>query len=328
MRRHVLPATLLAALLLAGPAALAAEAPPPSGGEDLRTALLAQLGLRRFEQGLTPLTEVPALTAAAQAHAEELAAGGVLRFTSASGESVEERVEGAGYRAGVVAAKLYRAPARRDAAQLAAEWWSTPSPSRNSVFHSVVTDVGLGIAERDGERFFSFVLTRPRSELADVETSSDLIPLRSAFAEAVNEARKQHHLPPLRQLAVCERAAQVHAEDLLAAMRAGEPTDGITALPLLVQQEQRTGAGESISGGTTIMQRRTTMHNTTRVRGGAVGQAVVVDALAAAQAVATALAAGPSDLTASGYMTLGVGIALDPGGPPPHAVWVACLTRR
>jgi hypothetical protein len=44
--------------------------------------------------------------------------------------------------------------------------------------------------------------------------------------------------------------------------------------------------------------------------------------------VATALEEAGSDLVAPGFVAIGVGVAIDPAGPAPRSVWVACLTRR
>lgn len=319
LRRLVALALLLAAL----PAAAVA-----GGTEELRDQLLAELAARRLALGLDQLAALPALQAAAQAHAEELAAAGTLRFTSPAGLSVEQRVSDAGVRAGLVAAKVYRASALYDGAQLAASWWNEVGPSRNSVLHSGVTAVGLGIAEGDGERFFSFLLTRPASALAAVESSDDLLPLRQLFLVALNDQRDERRLPALRLDPVCERAAQRHAEDLLAALRAGKAPPAASRLADLVHEQRRLGAGDPVSGGSTLMQRSTTSASLRSSLRGAIGQAVVVDATDPEQALETALRGNAGALVDPGFLRLGVGIALDPGGPAPHAVWVACLARR
>jgi uncharacterized protein YkwD len=302
-----------------------ASAPPAL--VTLRQRLVELLGEQRARLGLPPLTEVPAVRAAAQAHAEEMAAAGTLRFTSPAGTSLEERVAAAGHQAGLVAAKLYRAADDQDAERLAARWWESASASRNSVFHSRVSELGLGIAPRGGELYFTFLLTAPLTEVGVVQTESDLAPLREGFLAAANTAREARRLPPLRQQRVCEQAAQRHAEDLLSALRAGRDADAVTALQVLVQEDRRHAASEAVVGP--ILQRRGgSVASTAQARGVGVGSVVVVDAQSAAQAVRTALGDAGSALADPGYRTLGVGIALDPGGSRPHAVWVACLTRR
>jgi hypothetical protein len=55
---------------------------------------------------------------------------------------------------------------------------------------------------------------------------------------------------------------------------------------------------------------------------------VVVDALSAADAVATSAKEAAPDLLAAGYARLGVGMAFVGEGDAPHVVWVACLTRH
>jgi hypothetical protein len=107
-------------------------------------------------------------------------------------------------------------------------------------------------------------------------------------------------------------------------LRAGAPTSTVTPLAVLVQEERRVGGG-AISGGSTRMQRGTIDRASSITR--SVGQSVVYDAVTAEEAVATALAEEGSDLTAPGFLTIGVGVAIDLAGPPPRSVWVACLTR-
>jgi hypothetical protein len=98
-------------------------------------------------------------------------------------------------------------------------------------------------------------------------------------------------------------------------------------LALRVQDERRAG-GAPLAGGRNMWQQRGSMRGSTRLRAGAVGRTLVVDARDGAEAVATAAkSSAEPDLLDPGYLVVGVGVAIERDGGPPNAVWVACLTR-
>src|SRR5688572_15408137 len=157
-------AALTLAILLLPPSALRAATENGSDVESWRRELLAALAPRRTAAGLTPLAQSAALDAAAQAHAEAMAAGDWFDFSSPTGDSVESRVAAAGYNAEVVAAKIYGAPLGDAATTLTERWWQGSSTSRQSLFHGGVREVGIGVATRGAGRLFVFVLaTGPRA---------------------------------------------------------------------------------------------------------------------------------------------------------------------
>ena len=161
---------------------------------------------------------------------------------------------------------------------------------------------------------------------------ADLAALRADFLAAANARRAEHGLPALRTDAKLERAAQDHAAALLAALRAGKPASTVADLSSrLVAAPAGNPAIMAVdranAGGSPSFRDRTPGRQGDKMASGAIGQAIVVDALNAAQAIEAA-SKGRTDLLESGYLRLGVGAAVDMSGAGPHVVWVAVLTRR
>lgn len=161
---------------------------------------------------------------------------------------------------------------------------------------------------------------------------ADLASFRADFLAAANARRAEHHLPALREDATLERAAQEHAAALLAALRAGKPASTVADLgSRLVASPAGNPAIMAVdranAGGSPNWHAQTPGREGDKMASGAIGQAIVVDALSAAQAVDFA-SRGRTDLLESGYMKLGIGAAVDMSGNAPHVVWVAVLTRR
>jgi uncharacterized protein YkwD len=329
-----------AAFLVLGALAIGARSPPARAAataDDLdpwRRDLLAALGQRRAELGLPAVTPSATLDAAAQEHAEEMAAGGWFGFTSPAGTSVEGRLEAAGYGAELVAAKVYRAPLAELAATLAERWWKEAGASRQSVFHAGVREVGVGVAVTGGERFFVFVLaSAPAAGAVPPSLGADLAARRAAFLDAANALRAEHGLGRLRADAALDRAAQEHAVALLTALRAGQPPSTVADLASRLHSglggnPAIMAVGKANAGGSAGYSQKTPGREGSKIGSAALAQAVVVDAMSAAQAVETAVERSLADLLAPGYARLGVGVAVSMEGAAPHVLWVACLTRR
>jgi uncharacterized protein YkwD len=297
-----------------------------------REELFAALARRRADLGLAALVREERLDRAAQAHADEMAAQGWFGFSSPAGTSVERRVEDSGYAAKVVAAKVYRVPLAAEPAALVESWWTDAGGSRQSVFHSAVEAVGIGTAASGGERFFAFVLASGAAALPR-SLGLDTGERRAAFLAAANGARAARHLPALIADARLDRAAQQHAEALLAALRAGKSPDSVPTLA----DRLNTGAvanpalmavDKPNAGGTADYHDKTPGREGDKLGGRAIGNTILVDALSAPAAVDAAAELANADVLAAGYRRLGVGVAVDMSGAAPHVVWVACLTRR
>lgn len=161
---------------------------------------------------------------------------------------------------------------------------------------------------------------------------ADLAALRAEFLAAANARRAEHGLPGLREDPTLERAAQEHAAALLAALRAGKPPSTVADLgSRLVAAPAGNPAIMAVdranAGGSPSFRDSTPGRQGDKMASGAFGQAIVVDALSAAQAIDFA-SRGRTDLLESGYLRLGVGAAVDMSGGAPHVVWVAVLIRR
>jgi uncharacterized protein YkwD len=332
---RTLVATVALAAAPAGPPAAAAGPPAaPPAAADARAIgeLVAALNRERASLGLGPLRPDPALAAAAQAHADDMAARGYFAVAAPEGTTIDDRVAGAGYPAALVAAKLVGSPPLVAPAEIAAGWRAQPEAGRDSVFHPEVAEVGAGLASGDGRLLWAIVLARrddSAERLAAREAAlGDLAATRAAFLAAVNDARRAAGLARLRADATLDRAAQTHAEALLAARRSGLGETNVAPLAQRVQEERAGRAGSpGVVGGSHQWRSRSTGTRTgSRLR--EVGESVVVDAADAASAVATALAGeASSDLREASYARLGVGVAFARDGDEWRAVWVACLTR-
>jgi uncharacterized protein YkwD len=114
---RALPALLAAAVLALAPAAQAAQT-----FEDA-------LGAVRGQAGLGPVRADPALTAAAQAHAEDMARSGYFSHTGQDGSDVRVRAERTGCRGGWMAENL--AWGFDDVSAVLAGWMASPGHRTN-----------------------------------------------------------------------------------------------------------------------------------------------------------------------------------------------------
>lgn len=334
----IVSASVLAILPIAATTASAEVAAVASVDDSLadrarwRNELLAALAQRRADLGLPAVAGEERLDHAAQTHADEMAAQGWFDFTSPQGTSVERRVEASGYSAKLVAAKVYRAPLADAPSVLAERWWKDAGPSRQSIFHSGTDTVGIGIAGTAKERFFVFVLASGASAIPR-SLGADTTERRTAFFAAANGARAERGLPALAADPRLDRAAQQHAEAVLAALRAGKSPDSVPTLASLLN----TGAAgnpalmavdRANAGGSANYSSKTPGREGDKLGGGAIGNTILVDALSPQAAVDAAGQLVNADLLAAGYRRVGIGVAVDMSGAAPHVVWVACLTRR
>jgi len=307
----------------------AADPSAPTDADHWRVELVAALRAQRATLGMAAVEPSAALDRAAQAQAEEMASGGWFDFTSPSGLTVEARVAATGYNAALVAAKLSRAPLAEGPEALAARFAMETDNSRQSLFHSGVREVGVGIATTAGERLVVFVLAnRPHPDDLPPSLGPDLEARRAAFLAAANAGRAERGLPPLRPDAALDRAAQEHATALLAALRAGKPPGAVADLASRIGRNAAgnpaiMAVGKGNAGGSASYTDKTPGRQGNR---GTLGQATVVDAMSAARAVAAA-AREPGAALVAGYARLGVGVAIEMDGAAPHVVWVACLMR-
>jgi uncharacterized protein YkwD len=129
------------------------------------TALLAGVNRQRAQHGLAPLALDARLTAAAQAHAEDMAARNLLSHESSDGARLDARLERAGYR--------YRFAAENISAGLpdplrTVERWMESKGHRANILEKTATEAGIGHVDlpradaRTGFRnYWVLVLARP-----------------------------------------------------------------------------------------------------------------------------------------------------------------------
>lgn len=297
-----------AVLSLALPAALPGE-PPPADPQPVRELFLTLVNEQRDRQGLAPVALDSALSRAAQAHADDMTARQYLHFRSPEGREIEHWAREAGYAYQLVTEKLASTP---DPPRAVAEGWSRAAESnRNSVFHPDVRDLGVGIGQVRGMPVYTFVLARSEKSylegyIADLYRRQemalrDVDLLREELLWRVNELRAAEGRHPLSRHAALDRAAQEHAEAVLAEVRAGGSAQKMTQLPRRVKALGYRAVG-------------------------AVGERVVADALTTDQAVA-ALMGGGSQLLGKGFTQIGLGVAFERTGDGFRVIWVQCLAR-
>jgi uncharacterized protein YkwD len=129
------------------------------------TTLLAAVNRQRAQHGLAPLVLDARLAQAAQAHAEDMAARGLLSHEGSDGARLDARLARAGYR--------YRFAAENIAAGLpdplrTVERWMESKGHRANILKKSATETGIGYVElppgdtRAGFRaYWVLILARP-----------------------------------------------------------------------------------------------------------------------------------------------------------------------
>lgn len=289
---------LLAVLPAAG------EAP----GDDRRLAFLSRINEERQELGLSPLQLSPALSRAAQIHADDMVARGYYELASPEGKDIDEWALEAGYEAQFLTEKILRTSSSPET--VVAQWGQFAETHRASLFHPDVEELGVGIGEMEGRALYTLAFARSKASylaayvqhLFAEKTAQlgNLDTLRQEMLRLVNEARAERGLDPLALDPLLNQAAQDYAEETFQAIQQGARSPGA-----LARRVQATGY---------------------RLRGG-VGEAIVQGALSP-QETLTALLAGTGkrpSILGKGYEHLGLGLAFERDGDGFFVVWVQCL---
>jgi len=199
----------LALLLLA---MLAGQPAVPQG--DMRQELLRLINAERSRAGSPPLRLNDTLTRAAQHHADAISRSG--DFESLSSEEVGKRLQQAGYHASEWTENLTQSDA--DAAGLLAYWKRRNPSTFGDLLDERYRDIGIGLSRLEGTPLYSFLFAVPQSDYFARETAGLRDPgtVREEMLTRVNAVRKKEGLKPLRLNSNLEKAAQRHAEDMLA----------------------------------------------------------------------------------------------------------------
>lgn len=119
---------------------LVAAPPSPAAQSDATTAVIERVNAFRGAHGLKPVAPDPKLMAAAQAHAQAMAASGVFSHNGPDG-NLTERMVRAGYPYATAAENIgYGA---RTAEETVAGWIRSPPHMRN-LLEPTVRDAGVG----------------------------------------------------------------------------------------------------------------------------------------------------------------------------------------
>lgn len=189
-------------------------AQPLLAQSNVRDELVRLINAERSKAGSPPLRLEADLNRAAQAHAEEVARQGSLEDGSSA--DVNRHLQKAGYHAhewtenmtatGAVPGEILPSWRRRN-----------PSTFRD-LMRPEYRDIGIGISRLDGMPLYNFLFAVPQADFFLRETGDlrDIDKVRQQMLAQVNAVRKEAGLRPVRGNARLDRAAQGHAEDMLA----------------------------------------------------------------------------------------------------------------
>jgi uncharacterized protein YkwD len=184
--------------------------------DTVRRELLRRINDERAKSGTPLLRLVDALNDAAQQHADEVSRQGTLRFATGSEDSMGERIKKLGYDAHAWTESV--TATNGDLASVLRSWKSQDNGTYKSLMDDDFRDLGIGVSRLRGTPLYSFLFAVPQSEFFIRATASlrDPARVRAAMLEEVNAARRKAGAPPLRTNPLLEKAAQKHAEDMLA----------------------------------------------------------------------------------------------------------------
>lgn len=200
---------LLAALLTPGPDC------GPGPEEALRRRAQRELNTVRLGAGLPPLATHPVFCRMARERVERVAAGGSTEVDLALLAAATRRVYRLGYRPHDWA---QTALILNHGDSLVARWREVkPESFRRSVLGDF-EHLGVDVAWRDGRPVWALYVALPKRsvEWRQAAPLADLARVRREILDEVNRLRADRGLRPLAADDRLDRAAQGHAEDLLA----------------------------------------------------------------------------------------------------------------
>jgi uncharacterized protein YkwD len=179
-----------------------------------RQELLRLINAERSRAGASELRLNDALTRAAQQHAEEISRRGNLN--SGSADDMHRRLTQAGYQAHEWTENLTSSTADLD--EILRTWRSRNPSSFRSLMDPAYRDLGIGLSHLGEMPLYSFLFAVPQEDYFARETSDlrERERIHKEMLASVNAARKKAGLRPLTGNALLDKAAQRHAEDMLA----------------------------------------------------------------------------------------------------------------
>ncbi|HKV08104.1 MAG TPA: CAP domain-containing protein, partial [Thermoanaerobaculia bacterium] len=199
------------------------------GRDDRRLVFLSGINEERQKLGLSPLELSPALSRAAQIHADDMVARGYYELTSPEGKDIDDWALEAGYDAQLLTEKILKTSSSPET--VVAQWGRFADTHRASLFHPDVEELGVGIGETEGRALYTLAFARSKASylaayvrhLFAEKTAQlgDLDALRQEMLRLVNEARAERELDPLALDPLLNQAAQDYAEEMFQAIRQG-----------------------------------------------------------------------------------------------------------
>jgi uncharacterized protein YkwD len=182
----------------------------------VRAGVLAAINAERAKEGGAPLRLSAALSAVAQARAEQLAKAGDMNADPKAQERLNEEMKRAGY------------PAQRwieseissgfSLGEVVGYWHRQSGATYGQVLSRDFRDLGVGVASLEGQPLYTLFFAVPEHEYYAERTAGlqDLAAVRQAVLDQVNVERVKAGVPPLRLDPRLSLAAQRHADDMLA----------------------------------------------------------------------------------------------------------------
>lgn len=190
-------------------------ATPAASPAQTREELLAAINAFRAQAKVEPLRLSSALSAVAQARAEEISRQGDMGAVRGS----EERVDGEMQRAGYRAQRWIESEIASDRSipEVAAYWRGESGSTFRQVMSRDFRDLGVGISDLDGQPLYTLLFAVPERDYYEERTAGlkDLPAVRREVLALINAERAKVRARPLTLEPRLAVAAQRHADDML-----------------------------------------------------------------------------------------------------------------
>lgn len=175
----------------------------PSAGQNIPQRLLLATNQERRKQKLPPLKENELLDKAAQGQARDMANQNLLSHKGSDGSNPTIRVQRQGYKPLRGAENVAEgAPTISEVMRI---WMNSP-PHRENILGDYL-EMGVGYAQAaDGTPYWCVDFATPMTQLEPAKAPAALL-------DAINKARADAKLPPLKMADALARAADHHARD-------------------------------------------------------------------------------------------------------------------
>jgi uncharacterized protein YkwD len=114
----------------------------------IRSATLCLVNAERTGAGLLPLLDHGQLAAAAQGHADDMAAQGYFSHTSVDGRTFDQRIRNAGYAGRAIAENIAWGSSSLGTPRRIVGAWMSSTGHRANILNGGLSDSGIGVAPR------------------------------------------------------------------------------------------------------------------------------------------------------------------------------------